>query len=951
MLINHKWLLILVCLSTTLNAQLSIENWNMDEIPNKILSSKTTPFFEEMPLHYRTATIDVAEIFMKMTNERHRIDLPNSSGEFSAYEIWPVDVVPKDMINPRSAKTFRGYRAADPNVKVSFTIFDKALYAAVYEDSGIEFISPASYDNNIYVLYNGRDENHPYVMCGVEDEHVVRGENNPHKHRTDNLRTLRVAYTASGEYAQQFGGNPYDAQVVLNSITAGINLINPILERDLNLNLINVTTTAITYPDPNTDPYTDLNDHNQLLAQSQSSIDANIGNSNYDIGHLIFWHNIGGLAYVGVACNNSYKAQAYSGITNSFDVLWIDYVAHEMGHQLGMRHNHSTVPSCNTTDDYRFEPGDGSSIMSYAGLCGNSYQNYAEPYYHISSINKYNNYSFNCAVDGNSVAAPTVAADMNTITIPKSTPFVLVGSGSASLYNWNQYDGSGPGESSSPSGTCTDCANFKYAIPTTETYRHFPDLAFSIVNGGNDVIWEKLSSVERTMNFKLVGRNNPGIGSDDVVVNISENGPLEVSYPNGGEQLNGNSTITTTWNVNGTQNESATVDIFISTNGGTTFDLLVGDTPNDGSESINLPNITSAISYILIQGHVDSETFRGGSTFYDLSDNAFGIGESPITPPTNDDFSEAVQGYFGDVLPGDLEFATVESYPPLSCSSVMISKDVWFMYEIGNPYAGEEFRVILNFDNPGNYGLELTIPEINYSICQSLSTYANIGVILQTDLTAGSLAFVRVYKKSFGAHDRGLDTRVPETFTISSQGSSVLPIKLESFSGVRKGRYTELSWTTLSERNTSHFVLLGSSNGQDWDQVKEKAAYGNSDSRRSYSIRDDNTENKYYRLKSVDLDGAMDYSEVIFISDESVSSSIAVYPNPADQELHIVLPSKNKHDGILMITDQQGKQIMSFDLSTSDKNKLDLDISNQKPGIYFLSYFGETTWNQKIIIL
>jgi subtilisin-like proprotein convertase family protein len=111
--------------------------------------------------------------------------------------------------------------------------------------------------------------------------------------------------------------------------------------------------------------------------------------------------------------------------------------------------------------------------------------------------------------------------------------------------------------------------------------------------------WESVSSVARTLNFTLTGRDNAAQGTaqtntDAMVVTVNANtGPFEVTsqstdnigWTNGTQQA-------ITWNVNNTNTltGSTNVNIKLSTDGGLTFPIsLALNTPNDGAETITVP--------------------------------------------------------------------------------------------------------------------------------------------------------------------------------------------------------------------------------------------------------------------------------------------------------------------------------------------------------------------------
>lgn len=903
-------------------------------------------FFNELPQKYITVELDCRSVFKDLREAKQTITLPNPEGRFEAYEIWPVEVVPEELKTEKSAKTYRGVKISDSRTIISFTIYDLGVWAAVYGPGDDYFIIPTDHGSDRSLVYYRKDElSAGAVHCLVDHSHIKEHRNQAGSQvRNTNIIEYDIAFSTAGEYSMEFGEDPYDANNVINATTAGLEMINPIFERDLGIRFKNVTPAALIFEDPETDPY-NVSDLGQVIEANRLLLNGMTG-LDYDLGHVLIWANTGGLAYVGVVCNGSYKAGAASGSPFSLSSLWIDVVSHEIGHQIGMRHNHSTsATSCNTTQNYRFEPGDGSSIMSYAGLCGNSYTSYTDPYFHISSIDTYNGLYFTCGESQDVLDNPTVYAGED-ITIPKMTPFLLVGSGNAASYNWEQYDGSGPAVSGPPSSTCIDCANFKYEEPASSPVRYFPDYYNVLAGANNNVTWEKLSSVARTMNFKFVGRNPMGISADDAVVTVDSSGPLVLTAPNGGETFDSEESITVTWDVNNTYDIASKVDILLSTDNGDTFTIAIADTENDGAATIALPMTTTSEGRLLIRPHSTAD-FGTESTFYDITDGAFGIGTDPSLVPENDLKVNAIQGYQDVPIQGNLEHATPQSDVTYQCAGTL-EKDLWYKYVVSEDVEpDEQFSLQIQFNSTGNYGIAVTLGTSTYCLTGS-STY-NYGWILQGNNWANQVIYVRVFKYSNGLRPDGSNTRAPETFTITASGSA-LPVEFGTFTGERKGRNVDLAWTTLMEENVDRFEVLGSTDGKRFDHLGSVTATGRSTQEQNYTFTDKNGMHSFYKIRSVDLDGATDQTDVIYVPLEGVATGLDIYPNPSDGRLALMWPADGSRSDIF-IYDTQGRVVHRESMTThAGNNYFSIDVTELERGVYILQVMGTITYTDRIII-
>ncbi|MCE3281871.1 MAG: Muc19 precursor [Chitinophagaceae bacterium] len=174
-------------------------------------------------------------------------------------------------------------------------------------------------------------------------------------------------------------------------------------------------------------------------------------------------------------------------------------------------------------------------------------------------------------------------------------------------------------------------------------------------------------------------------------------------------------------------------------------------------------------------------------------------------------------------------------------------------------------------------------------------------------------------------------------------GNWILPVTLVNFRGEAAGNSNRLLWTTATETNNRGFELERSADGRTFSTiafVNSKAADGNSSTSIHYSY-DDNRPmagNNYYRLKQVDKDGRLSYSNIIMLSRKVNAITLGrIYPNPASTSLNLVIASPSAEAVSLVVTDLGGKVVMQQVLQLRQgANTHRLNVGGLAQGSYFV---------------
>jgi subtilisin-like proprotein convertase family protein len=821
------------------------------------------------PLHNKTAK-----------ENRIEISIPNMNGVLEKFSVWESsNFEPELQAKYPDIRAYAGIGITDRNASLYFSFSPNGIQTMILRgDSGSEFIEQYSKDKTVYVLFNSKNRTRGSLPFTCKTEDVALNKqllNKTNKISASNrlFKTLRLALSCTGEYTTFFGGTKPGALAGMN---ATLTRVNGIFNKDLAVKLILVANNnLIIYTDATTDPYSDATAGaggawNQEL---QTILTNTIGEANYDIGHLFGATGGGGNSgCIGCVCVSPTvavplaKGSAFTSPSDSKpqgDTFDIDFVAHEMGHQLGANHTFSYELE---GTGVCVEPGSGSTIMGYAGITDYNVQANSDDYFAYASIKQIqdNLSSKTCPTSTAVTNSPPVISAGSDWTIPNGTAFKLAGTGSdvngdTISYCWEQNDSatSTSGANSMALPAKADGPLFRSLYPSSSPVRYMPAYS-TVLTSKLTTAWESVSTIARTLHFTLTGRDNVAAtlgtaqtSTDEMIVNVSGTvGPFAVTSQNT-ENLSWfqGTTQMVTWSVNGSNAlaGSGTVNIKLSTDGGATFPTTLAlATANDGSEAIVVPNIAAQNCRILIEPTaniyyaVNSKSFAIGYSVTSAC-NTYTFTTAPFAIPESATYTAktiAVPSSTGIIA--DVNFAIDFTHSYLSDVQIEVVNPQGTTVKLFERSCGDtSSSLVLNYDDLGG------VLACGTSTAQTVAPFEPLSAFNgQNQVGAWTLRVRDAYKANVGTINSASITICTQTFTLASPDFQINGFVL--YPNPNKGNFN-IQFTSTS--STGVTVVLHDLSGK---KIFENKFESNSNFNENIQLK--NVQSGLYLLTVIDGD-------------------------------------------------------------------------------------------------
>lgn len=885
-------------LSTGMNGQ-SKKEWSAVSPSENITVSKTAQR-SDFPQEFALFKLDLESIKQKLYTAEDRfannaksaiIEIPNSQGKLEKYRMYEASNFDAALqAQFPDIRAYVGQGIDNTYAQIRLSISPEGISTMTFKaDLPTEYLEVYSADKKIYAVYNrdAKRTKKPFT-CSTPDEKLEQEltDRASSLERSSNpiYRTFRLAMSVTGEYSTYHGGT---TPLVLAAVNTTMTRCNGVYEKDLAIHLNLVNNTTILYLDAFGDPYGDTDAN--YNAELQSTLTSVVGETNYDIGHLMSAiGNNGNAGCIGCICTNGQKGSGFTTSTapigDNFD---IDFVVHEMGHQFGANHSFTFSTEDNSVN---YEPGSGVTIMGYAGITPYDVAPHSIDTYHAGNIAQIqtNMTGKTCDVEtAITHGTPVVNAGLD-YTIPRSTPFMLTGSatdtgGTGTMtYQWEQYDeanGTTYLTTGSPASvTKAGGPNFRSYLPTASGTRYFPIMASSLAGSkttaGADIIVEALSSVARPLNFRLTARDNVANGGqtnfDNMVVTVANIAPLDITSQNTtGISYAIGSTQTVTWTSAGNSTIAGgnTVNILFSNDNGATWAYtLATATPNDGSQVVTLPaGVSGPYCRFMVKANAN--------IFFNVNTKAFAVGyviNSICNTFTNNTAVAIPDGIANNESGGTVSKTVNVSgvSGPITDVNVTFSSNHTFIWD-----------TLITLTHPNTTS---TVTLLNH-ICNGSGTTGGTNLVLDDSGTAIVC----------GTTISG--TRIP------SQALSL-------FNGLAPNG----NWTL---------------SGFDWWP-------GDVGSLNNFTVQ-------------------VCYENTVPLANESFTGleNFTIYPNPNNGNFNINFTSQSSNDIEVLVHDIRGRQVYNKSFSSNTVFNQNIQLNNVGSGVYIVTVKdGERKENKKIVI-
>jgi SdrD B-like domain/Secretion system C-terminal sorting domain len=175
------------------------------------------------------------------------------------------------------------------------------------------------------------------------------------------------------------------------------------------------------------------------------------------------------------------------------------------------------------------------------------------------------------------------------------------------------------------------------------------------------------------------------------------------------------------------------------------------------------------------------------------------------------------------------------------------------------------------------------------------------------------------------------------SFDAGVVGAITLPARLE-FAAIKQGSAAKLNWKVTQEDNVAMYVLERSVDGINYTDINKQNSSGlslylHTDAQPIAGIN-------YYRIRIVDNDGRITYSEVRTLL-FGKNGQVLLFPNPASDKINIQLPENWQSKKVKIELFNQAGQLVISKTQTQASQIETINVSNLVNGVYTIRLQNE----------
>ena len=224
-------------------------------------------------------------------------------------------------------------------------------------------------------------------------------------------------------------------------------------------------------------------------------------------------------------------------------------------------------------------------------------------------------------------------------------------------------------------------------------------------------------------------------------------------------------------------------------------------------------------------------------------------------------------------------------------------------------------------------------------------------VVSYTVNSSSTICYITEVVNSSIAQGGTLTTTSTQTASFNSAGNTdanndygikyaALPVEMVYIKANWDKSTAKIDWATAAELNNDYFEVQWSNDGINFQTIGTVIGNGTSTIGHSYSFEHADAEHEnYYRLKQIDFDGTIAYSEVVNLNKQAIEEAkIEAYPNPFSTQIKVSINSAQDEEATLQLISVQENVVYEQNVAIkAGVNSYNINnISQLRKGSYML---------------